>query len=207
MSFREDYMEYSDKEKNILSRLNRANFKNMTKNEVLSIVSDLKELDPEVAKEILRQYPQFAQLVQTTMAEYKNELDIIVSSDDASIKEVYGILNKEMEDHTKGRSEFFEIAEKVRADLSKCIDKEDFSPEEKAKMLDQEMEIVRMADKKEEEVRVQQSKVGESAMNKDSEKREFNWKVVGAASLVTAFALGVGAALLGGKFKIDPPKK
>ena len=200
-------MEYSDKEKQVLSLLNKADFKNISKNEVITIASKLGELDPEVAKEILHQYPEFVKLMQTTMTEYKNALDSIIASDDSSINEVYGILNKEMDDNAKSRSEFYELAGKTRDDLSKCLDKDEFSPEEKRKMLDQELEILKIANSKEEDIRKQQERIGQAAIAKDSEKREFNWKLVAGASLLAAFVAGVGGALLGGKFNIKPPKR
>ena len=42
---------------------------------------------------------------------------------------------------------------------------------------------------------------------KDTEKKEFNWKVLGAASFVVFTAVGIGTAALGGKFDFKLPKK
>ena len=55
--------------------------------------------------------------------------------------------------------------------------------------LTQEQEDVQLADKK------------------DSEKRMFNWKVIGTASTLVLAAIGIGTAMLGGKFDVKLPIK
>ena len=42
---------------------------------------------------------------------------------------------------------------------------------------------------------------------KDSEKREFNWKLVGGISIALIMVAGVSAGVLGGKFDLKLPKK
>lgn len=42
---------------------------------------------------------------------------------------------------------------------------------------------------------------------KDSEKRQFNWRVIGAASTVLVIGPGVAASVLGGNFNFKLPKK
>lgn len=53
-------MEYTSNEKQILSIMERTDFKNLSKRDVISFVSKLGELRPEVAKEVLAQYPEFS---------------------------------------------------------------------------------------------------------------------------------------------------
>jgi len=45
------------------------------------------------------------------------------------------------------------------------------------------------------------------ADKKDSEKKAFNWKVVGTASFVVLTAIGIGTAAWGGNFNIKLPKQ
>ena len=45
------------------------------------------------------------------------------------------------------------------------------------------------------------------ADKKDTEKKEFNWKIISAASFVLMTAVGIGTAALGGKFDIKLLKK
>lgn len=77
----------------------------------------------------------------------------------------------------------------MRSDLSKCLDNPHLTPEEQKEIREQEMEVLRMVDKK------------------DSEKKAFNWKVIGAASFAVITAVGIGAAALGGNFNVKIPKK
>ena len=81
------------------------------------------------------------------------------------------------------------------------------SPEERADLLDREIELLRMIDQKDTEIRAQEQEAVQIANEKDSEKRMFNWKALGSASAVVLAAVGVGAAVLGGKFDIKLPSK
>lgn len=123
------------------------------------------------------------------MVEYKDILEKIIVSDDESTNQVYGILNKEIDAAGASRKEYIEFADKVRLDLSKCLDNPDLTLEQQKEIREQEIEIARMADKK------------------DSEKKVFNWKVISTASIVVLTAVGIGTATLGGNFNIKLPKK
>ena len=112
-------MEYTNNEKHVLSLMDRTDFKNLSKIDILSYASKLNELRPEVAQQVLAQFPELAKLIQATMVEYQGILEKIVASDDESTKQVYAILNKEIDAASESRREFIEYADKVRADLSK----------------------------------------------------------------------------------------
>lgn len=187
--------------------MERTNFRNLSKNDVLSYASKLNELRPEVAQQVVAQFPEFAKLIQSTMVEYKDILEKIVASDDESTNQVYGILNKEIDNASYSRKEFIEYADKVRADLSKCLDNPNLTPEQQKDILDRQMEIFHAVDKKDTEIREQETEVAHMADKKDTEKKEFNWKILCAASLVVLTAVGIGAAALGGKFEFMLPKK
>ena len=64
-----------------------------------------------------------------------------------------------------------------------------------------------MVDKKETESRTQEQEDVQLADKKDSEKRMFNWKVIGTASTLVLAAIGIGTAMLGGKFDVKLPIK
>lgn len=200
-------MEYTDTEKQVLALMERTDFKNLSKNDVISYASKLNELRPEVAVQVLAQFPELARLIQSSLAEYKDILEKIVASDDESINQVYGILNKELDIADRSREEYYEFANKVRLDLSKCLDNPNSTPEQQKEIREQEMEILRMVDKKDSEIRGQETETAHIADSKDSEKRGFNWKVISAASFAVLTAVGIGAATLGGNFNVKLPKK
>ena len=200
-------MEYNALEKQTLDILGRTDFKAIKKDETVSITSMLSNMRPEVAKEAIKQFPELANLLKSSLSECKEMLSKIVESDDDSVQHVYGSADKAMDDATLGRTEFMAFAEKVRDDYSKCLDNENLTLEEKSEILKGEMEILKMMDSKEKEGRAQQERILSTVDNKDSEKRQFNWKLVGAASMALVTVIGVGAAALGGKVDLKLPKK
>lgn len=133
--------------------MERTDFRNLSKNDVLSYSSKLNELRPEVAQQVIAQFPELAKLIQSTMVEYKDILEKIVASDDESTNQVYGIINKEVDGASDSRKEFIEYADKVRDDLSKCLDNPNLTPEQQKDILDRQMEIFHAVDKKDTEIR------------------------------------------------------
>ncbi|MCX4373160.1 MAG: hypothetical protein OSJ58_15335 [Dysosmobacter sp.] len=200
-------MEYTDREKQILTLMERTDFKNLSKNDLFSYASKLNELRPEVATKVIAQFPELVKLIQSALAEYRGILDTVVASDDTSLTQVYDIINKDMDHAAASRSEYIDFADKVRSDCSKCLDNPDLTPEQQQEILDREIEILRMVDKKETESRTQEQEDVQLADKKDSEKRMFNWKVIGTASTLVLAAIGIGTAMLGGKFDVKLPIK
>lgn len=88
-------VEYTSNEKQILSLMERTDFRNLSKKDVLSYASKLNGLRPEVAQQVIAQFLKRAKLIQSTMIEYKDILEKIVASDDESTNQVYGIINYE----------------------------------------------------------------------------------------------------------------
>lgn len=200
-------MEYTQNEKQVLDLMRRTDFKNLSKNDVLSIASKLSELRPDVAKEVIAQFPEFAKLVQSSMEEYKEILGNIVSSDDESLKQVYAIADKDMNTSADSRKQFYDFAEKVHADLSKCLDNPELSTEERRNIFEQEMEILKVLSEKDTEIRTHENETIKMVSAKDSEKRQFNWGVVKVASTVLVVGLGITVSALGGNFNIKLPIK
>ncbi len=200
-------MEYTPIEQQALDMMRRTDFKNLSKSDVLSIASKLGELRPDVAKEVIAQFPEFAKLIQTSMEEYRDILGNIISSDDKSIKQVYAIADKDMDTSADSRKQFFDFAGKVHADLSKCLDNPDLTAEERKDILAQEMEILKAVSTKDSEIRTHETETVKMVDKKDSEKRQFNWGVIKVASTVLVVGLGIAASALGGNFYLRLPKK
>lgn len=199
-------MEYTNTEKQVLELLDRTNFKNLSKNDVLTYVLKLNKLRPEVVTQVITQYPEFMELMQSLISEYRGILEKIIESDDTSLQHFYDSTNKVMDDFAVGREQFFRLAEKVQADYSKCLDKE-ITAEEQSDILKGELEILRMVVEKEKEVCEQQEKTLTQVDHKDSEKRQFNWGLIRAASTVLVVAIGIGIVALDRKVNLKLPKK
>lgn len=200
-------MEYTPIEQQTLAMMRRTDFKNLSKSDVLSIASKLGELRPDVAKEVIAQFPEFAKLIQSSMEAYKDILGNIISSDDESIKQVYAMADKDMDTSADSRKQFYDFAGKVLADLSKYLDNPNLTAEERKDILAQEMEILKAVSEKDTEIRTHETETVKMVYKKDSEKRQFSWRVIGAASAVLVIGLGVAASALGGDFSFKLPKK
>lgn len=200
-------MEYTPIEQQTLAMMRRTDFKNLSKSDVLSIASKIGELRPDVAKEVIAQFPEFAKLIQSSMEEYKDILGNIISSDDESIKQVYAVIEKDMDTSADSRKQFYDFAEKVRADYSKCLDNPNLSYEETMKILEQEKDILKIASDKDTEIRNHETENVKLTDKKDSEKRQSNWGTIKIASAVLVVGLGVAATALGGDFNLKLPKK
>ena len=51
--------------------MQRTDFKNISKGDVISFASKIGELRPEVAKEVLAQFPEFVGLMKSSLTEYE----------------------------------------------------------------------------------------------------------------------------------------
>lgn len=105
-----------------------------------------------------------------------------------AFKEYRTVLEKTLDASKESSKDCFNSYDKVLSALEKCASQEEISFEEKKYYLDNMMEIARMAEKK------------------DSENKAFYWKVIGAGTVAVISIVGLGAAVLGGKFDIDLPK-
>ena len=87
-------MEYSKDALEVLNLMQRKDFKNISKNEVINLASKLGELNPEVARDIIAQFPEVVTLLNNTVSEYKSVLEEIIRSDDSSTDTYYEINKK-----------------------------------------------------------------------------------------------------------------
>lgn len=200
-------MEYTIEEKGILDLMGRTDFRNLSKGDVISYASKLAELRPEVARDVLAQYPQFVDLMKTALSEYRQEIDKIIESDDASIEHYYTYTEKDQAESSKSRTEYYDFLKQVQADYSKCLDNPNLTPEQMMEMLKEETKLAEMAAAKDKEIREHDEKIEEKVNAKDSKKRAFNWKLAGGASLALAVTVGIAASVLGGDFNFKLPTK
>ena len=198
-------MEYTLAERKVLDMMERTNFKNLSKNDVISYASKLSELRPEVAKEVLAQFPEFVSLISTSLSEFKGILDNIVDSDDKSIENYYKFASKQQEESSKSRTEFYSLVKEVQADYSKILDTPDLSIEQKLEIMDKEQSLVEIASSKDTEIRLHDEKLETKVNLEDSEKRKFNWKLVSTAGVALITVIGLSASGLGGDLNLKLP--
>ena len=189
-----------------LAAMKRNNFQHISKDEVISLYSQLSQMKPEVAAEILAQYPEFVKLAQSSLSDYKETIATAIASDDKSLKQVNAIAEKDLDADSKSRQQFFELAENVQKDISKCLENPDLTASERNELLDRQINILNIASEKDAEIRSHEAEIVRMVDRKDSEKRQFNWGVIKAASLALV-VVGIGASVLGGGVDIKFPTK
>lgn len=136
-------------------------------------MSKIGELRPEVAKEVLVQFPEFVGLMKSA---------------------------KEKDSAFESRKKFYDVVKQVQADCSKLLDNPNLSSEMIMEILNREAELVKLANEKDTEIRQKEKEVEDKVNKKDSGKREFNWKQVGAISVALMTVAGISAGVFGGEF-------
>ena len=190
-------MEYSNNEISLLNVIKSIDLNKLSKRGLIGVTSKLGELRPEVALEILKQFPEFVKLIQNSLPEYKEVLDKILDSDDNSINQVYATLDKGMESASKSRTEFYSFANEIRADLSRLLDDPNLSIEERRIIIENEMDLLKTVSEKDTEVGERENDLINKTAEKDSEKRQLNWRLIGGISIGLIAIVGAGASLLG----------
>lgn len=120
-------------ETRVLKKLNIIDFRHLTKDKVIKMVSMLDKMDPEVAKKVLEQFPKFSNTIKEMLTEYKEVLDKGLGFNNESVKAVYDKYNA------------------VIASLQKELENEHLTFEQKKYILEQMRDIAEKVDKKDTE--------------------------------------------------------
>lgn len=79
-------------EQKVLKKLGIPDFRHLTKDKVISMASKsmMDKMDPEVAKKIIEQFPNFSETMKDILHECRDWLDNALQSNEDSVKSVYG---------------------------------------------------------------------------------------------------------------------
>lgn len=117
----------------VLKQLDIPDFRHMTKDKVINFASMLQNMDPEVAKKVIEQFPEFVKMSLEAFKEYRT------------------VLEKTLDASKESSKDCFNLYDKVLSALEKCVSQDEISYEEKKYYLDNMMEIARMTEKKDSE--------------------------------------------------------
>ena len=120
-------------EREVLQQLNIPDFRHITKDKVMTFASMLQNMEPDVAKKALEQFPEFAKMALEVMNDYK------------------GVMEKTLDENSASSKQCFDIYNEVMNALKSCLAKDDISFEEKKYYIDKMMEIAKMAESKDSE--------------------------------------------------------
>ena len=113
-------------EDQVKDALGLESFRNITKNKIMEFVSLIPNMDKEVAKVIINQFPAFASAATTMVVQLKEMCDSVLNS------------NKESQNAA------IEAYKKVLDDLGELLKKDELSPEERENIIEH---MVTIADK------------------------------------------------------------
>lgn len=104
------------------------------------------------------------------------------------LQEYKGVIEKAQDSTSASAKQCLELYNEVIQALKACLAKEHIPFEEKKYYIDNMMEIAKMAEAK------------------DSEGKQFNWKILGYGAAAVIFIAGAGAAILGGNIHFPSNK-
>lgn len=153
-------------EKRTLKKLGIPDFRHMTKDKIVEFVSMLPYMDREVAKKALEQFPAFKDLASEMVIQYRD------------------IVERVFEENKTSQQAFYDACNNILASLSKELECESITREEREQIENKMIEVARM--------------IGE----KDSENKKFQF---GVLKLVGGVCMGImlGAfSLLGSSARV-----
>lgn len=120
-------------EQKVLDKLGIEDFRHLSKDKVIDFVSMIPNMDPEVAKAAIEQFPEFASTMRSIMVDYKQELETALKQNDDSVKAYYDACNK------------------ILDSLDKLLNDPELSTDEKMQIVEKMQEIQRMMGEKDTE--------------------------------------------------------
>jgi len=120
-------------ERGLLQQLDIPDFRHITKDKLMTFASMLQNMEPEVAKKALEQFPEFAKMTLNILKDYK------------------GVMEKTLDENSESSKQCFDIYNEVVDALKSCLAKDDLPFEEKKYFIEKMMEVAKMAESKDSE--------------------------------------------------------
>ncbi len=120
-------------EEKALKKLGIEDFRHLSKDKVIDFISLIPDMDPEVAKAAIAQFPEFSSTMKSIMVDYKATLEKSLNGNEENVKAYYEACNT------------------IIASLDKLLAQDDFTNEEKLQIVDKMQEIQKMMHEKDTE--------------------------------------------------------
>ncbi|WP_294476535.1 hypothetical protein [uncultured Ruminococcus sp.] len=128
-------------EKQVLKKLNIPDFRHLSKDKIMTFFSMLPNMDPEVAKKAIEQFPTYAGTVKEIVSEYK------------------GFLEKALSDNAESVQSYYAICNSILNTLSNMLEQDDLSFDEKKYIIDQMLVVESRVRQKDTENKKHQLKI------------------------------------------------
>lgn len=110
-------------EQQVLNKLDIPDFRHLSKEKIMTFFSMLSNMDPEVAKKAIEQFPAYADAVKEVVSEYM------------------AFFSKALNDNTESVRAYYSICDTILAQLSKMLEQDELSFEEKSYIIEKMVEI------------------------------------------------------------------
>lgn len=120
-------------EQKVLRKLNIEDFRQLTKDKVITMASMLDKMDPEVAKKALEQFPEFSNTAKEMLSGYKDTLE------------------KGLESNQESVLSYYDSCKSIIEVLQKQLEVENLSFEERKYIIDKMLEVSKMMGEKDSE--------------------------------------------------------
>lgn len=118
-------------EKVVLNKLDIPDFRHLSKDKVMTFASMLPDMDPDVAKKAIEQFPEFTKTVLEVTKDYQSTLEKAMLDNSQSVKTYYDActaiiesLQKQLENENISFSERIAITDKM-IEISKMMGEKD----------------------------------------------------------------------------------
>ena len=119
-------MSHTLNEKKVLKKLGIEDFRHMTKDKIVEFASMLPQMDPEVAKKALEQFPEFKDMAIEVVKNLRENITQAVESEN------------------RGQDVFYDACNKVIDSLERQLGREDITPEQEQQIRDDMLKVVEM---------------------------------------------------------------
>lgn len=84
-------------EEEVLKRLDIPDWRHMTKDKIMSFTSSLPYMDPEVAKEALKKFPEYAGMCTDVLSNINKSMNDVLDHADKSTKQIIEVCSSQIE--------------------------------------------------------------------------------------------------------------
>ncbi len=120
-------------EQKVLNKLGIEDFRHLSKEKVVEFISMIPDMEPEVAKAAIAQFPEFTSTIKSIMVDYKQAIEIALKNNDDSMKACQ------------------DAAKSILKSLDKILDNDNLTHEEKMEIIEKMQEIQKMLNDKDSE--------------------------------------------------------
>ncbi len=110
-------------EEEVKRELGIDDWRHMTRDKVLQFASSLHKMDPEVAKKVLEQFPNFASYANDMVKYYKE------------------VIEKVLENNTKQSETYYEVCNSIITSLQKELDREELTFSQREAIIDRMVDL------------------------------------------------------------------